>query len=297
MSIRQIIFEIETKQGLAKLYHRTPQGTGHPILFVHGFGSSASVWFSDDASLGFFFIDRGYDCWALHLSSDVSGEISTLAHEELLTAVHHIFTTRNQRITIIAHSMGGIIARVFTSPHFKHPYPLNKVERMIHGIALLAVPNHGVEAGDISQIETTVKSIRNMLLADKREEPLNIPPDLGLGFVQLTHKSQLIQRLNTPLVLNPNIRWINAVATYDRIVPRESALFSSSEVAKIPNFKQQEFECDHMAYPGVSTLKKVVKVIDLTTSSKLDEKLPFYPAIHRSEDVGTWILDELIKKQ
>ena len=265
---------------------------------IHGFGSSANVWFSDKNSLGFFFQDQGYDCWALHLSNDVSGEILTLAHEELLTAVHHIFTTKNQQVIIVAHSMGGIITRVFTSPHFEHPYPLNKIEKMIEGVALLAVPNHGVEAGDISQIESTVKTIRDMLAPEKKDEELSLPADLGLGFVQLTHKSQLIQRLNQPLVLNPNIRWINAVATYDKIVPRESALFKPEEIKKLNDFKQREFPCDHMAYPGASTLKKVAKVIDIvTTSSKLDEKIPIYPAIHRSTEVGQWIESELIKRK
>jgi esterase/lipase len=262
-----------------------------PILMVHGFGSNAEVWFTHEKSLGNFFKSQGYDCWALNLSNDVSGNIEILAHEDLLTSVDFIYRKKQEKVIIIAHSMGGIISRVFTSPHFTHPYPLGRIEEMIKGIALLTVPNHGVEMGDISRIEETVNTIRKLMKTDQK--PLT--SDFGLGFVQLTYKSHLIKTLNKPLVLNQNISWLNAVGTHDRVVPLKSALFSESEIDQLPSFSQQEFVCDHMVYPLASTLKKVIKATsNLLDSTKLDSKFIIYPAIHRYREVGEWIISKLI---
>ncbi len=205
---------------------------------VHGFGSNADIWFSHEKSLGNYFKNQGFDCWALDLSRDVAGNIEILAHEDLLTSVDFIFRKKNEKVLLITHSMGGIISRLFTSPHFTHPYPLDRIEEMIKGIALLTVPNHGVEIGDISKIEDTVNTIRKLMKSN--QEP--IESDFGLGFAQLTHKSKLIKTLNQPLVLNPNIAWVNVVGTHDRVVPLKSALFTDTEMEKIPNIIQREFD-------------------------------------------------------
>ncbi|MFX0084930.1 MAG: lipase family alpha/beta hydrolase [Candidatus Hodarchaeota archaeon] len=293
MSIKRAIYEIDTHQGLAGLNHQTLEARGSPVLMVHGFGSNADIWFAHKTSIGHFFKTQGLDCWTLDLSNAIAGNIEILAHEDLLTSVDFIYKKKQKKVVIVAHSMGGIIARVFTSPHFKHPYPLKRIEEMIKGIALLTVPNHGVEMGDISKIEETVNTIRKLMKPD--QEP--IESDFGLGFVQLTYKSHLIQTLNKPLVLNPNISWLNAIGTYDKVVPIKSARFSDSETNQLPKFVQKEFACDHMVYPLASTLQKVIKATSsLLDAPKLDSKFVIYPAIHRFQEVGEWIFTHLISK-
>ena len=258
---------------------------------VHGFGSSADVWFAYENSLGTYFREKHLDCWALNLSNAISGDILTLAHEDLLTSIDFIFKTRRKPVIIVSHSMGGIISRVFTSPHFKHPYPLDKIELMIKGIALLTVPNHGVGTADLSGIEETIQTLRNLVKDD--EEP--VASDLGLGFVQLTPKSNLITALNKSLPLNPNVTWLNCVGTFDKVVPRKTALFEESETRNIPNFNQREFPCDHMVYPFSSAIKKIIKAIPpLFEPSRLEAKLKIYPAIHRHQAVCDWILEQLV---
>ena len=233
-------------------------------------------------------MSKNLDCWALNLSNAVSGNIQTLAHEDLLTAIDFINNEQKQRVLIVSHSMGGIISRVFTSPNFNHPYPLPKIEDMIRGIALLTVPNHGVGTGDISRIEETVTKLRRFLKDD--QEP--IAADLGLGFIQLTPKSQLIRVLNKYIPLNPNITWLNAVGTFDKVVPLNSALFEDEETTDIPHFSQKEFPCDHMVFPFSSTIKKIVKAIpQFIDSTKLESRIKIYPAIHRYQAVGDWILE------
>ncbi|MFW9904650.1 MAG: esterase/lipase family protein [Candidatus Thorarchaeota archaeon] len=279
---------MDTQQGLAKLHHRTPDSTGPPVLFIHGFGSNAEIWFTYDDSLGNYFKAKQMDCWALNLSNAVTGNIKKLAHEDVLTTVDFIYKERNQAVLIISHSMGGIISRYFTSPYVDHPYPLHLIEPMIRAIALLTVPNHGVDTGDISRIEETVNVLRNFLKDDR--EPL--AADLGLGFFQLNRNSKLLRSLNTLPPLNPNITWLNAVGTYDKVVPKNSAFFEDFEFSKLPKFFQKEFPCDHMVYPFASTISKVLKAVPQFIESA-SQAIKIYPAIHRYESVGNWILNNV----
>jgi hypothetical protein len=265
---------------------------------LHGFGSSADVWFRYEDSLGNYFSNLDCDCWALNLSNAVSGNIITLAHEELLTSLDFIYRKKQQSVVLVAHSMGGIISRVLTSPHFSHPYKLDRTNEILKGIALLTVPNHGVGSTDLSKIEETVNFFRRMFKSDNQDfKPT--APDFGLGFAQLSLKSQLLSKLNQPLPLNPNIKWLNAVGIYDRVVPLTSACFEAEEIQNIPYFNQQEFPCDHMVFPFSGILKKLTNAIPEGTSatlSSLETKIKIYPAIHRYDKVGHWINEKLIKK-
>ncbi|UCE14443.1 MAG: alpha/beta hydrolase, partial [Candidatus Heimdallarchaeota archaeon] len=101
ISITQAIYEIDTQQGLAKLHHRTLDSSGSPVLFIHGFGSNAGVWFAYKNSLGNYFKEQQLDCWALNLSNAISGNIKGLAHEDLLAAVNFIYNERNQQPVLI----------------------------------------------------------------------------------------------------------------------------------------------------------------------------------------------------
>jgi pimeloyl-ACP methyl ester carboxylesterase len=284
MSITRTIFEIETSQGKADLIHTTRLSRDPPVLFLHGFGSSAEVWYAHKKSLGNYFKERGWDCWSLHLSNATVGNIQSLANEDLYTSVSFVFEKTQQPVLLVTHSMGGIIARVLTSPHFEHPYALAKLESMIKGIVLLTVPHHGVEAGDVKAIEETVQQIRDYFKIKKR-----MPADFGLGFIQLVSESTLLEELNKPPTLNPNIRWLNAVGKYDHVVPKKSAAFAPSEISA-PFFEQKSFDCDHMVYPFNDLLQKITgRLSDIATLFR--SSLRIYPAIHRSPEVGDWIID------
>jgi esterase/lipase len=284
MSINRVIYEIETSQGTAGLYHITRLASGLPVLFVHGFGSNADIWFAHTDSLGNFFQNRGMDCWSLRLSNATTGNIPLLANEDLFVAISHIHEKRNQEVLVITHSMGGIIARVLTSPQFEHPFPLATLEPKIRGIVLLTVPNHGAELGDVTKLEESARQLRKYLKWEK-----SISPDFNLGFIQLTSKSTLIQNLNTPPILNPNITWLNAVGKHDHIVPVKSASFSPKEVS-IPSFEQKGFDSDHMVYPFAKALHKIADTIG-EIATIFGSSFKIYPAIHRTKGVGEWILE------
>jgi hypothetical protein len=180
--------------------------------------------------------------------------------------------------------MGGIISRVLTSPQFEHPFPLATLEPKLKGIVLLTVPNHGVEAGDITVFEDSINQIRNYLKMEKQ-----ISPDLDLGFIQLTAKSNLLEKLNSQPVLNPNIYWLNAVGKHDHVVPVKSASFKKSEITA-PHFEQRGFDSDHMVYPFASTLQRITDRIG-EISPVFSSFIKLYPAIHRTKAVGDWILE------
>ena len=289
MSISRVIYEIKTSQGVAKLiqqYRVNRSSTDPPVLFLHGFGSNGEVWFTYPDSLGNYFEKKKFNCWSLQLSNATTGNIQSLANEELYTAISFIYDQTKRPIIVITHSMGGIIARVLTSPQFEHSFPLATLEPKIKGIVLLTVPNHGVEGGKIQKIEETAVQLRDYLKLDT-----TISPDFGLGFIQLASKSTLLKRLNSEPVLNPNIPWLNAVGKHDHVVPVKSASFRASEISA-PSFEQRGFDCDHMVYPFSSTLQKITdKLHEITTI--FGSSLQLYPAIHRSKEVGDWILDIL----
>jgi hypothetical protein len=157
---------------------------------------------------------------------------------------------------------------------------------MVKAIVLLTVPNHGVEGGEIQKIEETAEQLRDYFKIDTK-----ISPDFGLGFIQLVSKSTLLRRLNSEPVLNPNITWLNAIGRYDHVVPIESAAFKRQEITA-PSFEQRSFDCDHMVYPFSKTLQKIAgRLHEIATI--FGSSLQLYPAIHRSKEVGDWILDVL----
>ncbi|MHA2055312.1 MAG: lipase family alpha/beta hydrolase [Candidatus Hodarchaeales archaeon] len=286
MSLRRVIYEIETSQGMASLYHITRKSKGLPVLFVHGFGSNADIWFSYKDSLGIYFQSKRYDCWSLNLSNSITGNILSLANEDLWTAISFIHERKEKPVLIVAHSMGGIITRVLTSPNFEHPFPLATLEKKILGIVLLTVPNHGVDGTDIKKIEDSAFQIKQVLKIKTK-----ISPDFDLGFVQLLSSSALIRQLNSQPILNPNIHWLNAVGRYDHVVPVKNASFTKTEV-NFESFDQRVFGSDHMVYPFSHALQKITeKVNELATI--FGSSFQIYPAIHRTKEVGDWIRDKV----
>ncbi|MFW9853637.1 MAG: alpha/beta fold hydrolase [Candidatus Thorarchaeota archaeon] len=292
MSLDAVIYQIKTEFGIAKLVHHNPSSKGPPILFVHGFGSSGEIWFRYEDSLGNYLSLKGIDCWSLTLSNAVYANILDLAENDLLTSLELIYEKKQHRVTIISHSMGGIITRVMTSPNFRHSIELTRIEEMLYGIVLLTVPNHGITRGNRSKMEEFFNSVQQVLSKER------LPPDLGLGFFQLTPKSQLLSRLNQDPILNPNLQWLNAIGKYDWIVPTTSASLPMAEISNDLNLTQKEFPCDHMTYPFDNTLKRLSQFAQRAIPDTLDvpwdmieSKMTWRPAIHRYPPVGDWILE------
>ena len=102
LSITRGIYEIETINGLAELTHTTLTSDGFPILFVHGFGSHGDIWFKFKNSLGNIFRKKGFDTWSLSLSDPIGGNLTHLAHQDLLASVNFIYNKKG-KMRIITH--------------------------------------------------------------------------------------------------------------------------------------------------------------------------------------------------
>jgi pimeloyl-ACP methyl ester carboxylesterase len=272
--LRSEIFEIDTQQGIAQLLHQTLESQGHPVLLIHGFGSTMEIWFKYSDSIGNYFVEQDLDVWALELSDAITGNIKLLAHEDLLASLHYIHKKHRRKVWIISHSMGGIISRYLVSNNISHPYPLKKITKMINGVTLLATPNYGVGSSKGEGILDLFDRLKNFFL-DQKE----IPSETNIAFLQLTKSSKLIQRLNRgKFLLHPAIRWQNGYGLYDKLIPIENAKFKEDELDAEILLKQKEFPVDHMVYPFVDIIKYFEKV---------------FPAIHRYKPVAEWILNDL----
>lgn len=288
MSITKGIYEIETKNGLAELVHTTLSSNGFPILFVHGFGSHGDIWFKFKDSIGNIFKSEGFDVWTLSLSNPISGNLTDLAHEDLLTSINFIYQKKG-KLRIIAHSMGGLILRYLLKDEVKHPYPVKKVIQMIEGVTMLATPNHGIKYQQMEQISNIMDKIMGIIPVD--DEKLKSFPYFNQAYFQLIYSSGIIKSLNeNGEVLNSSVRWQNGIAIHDNLVPIESAKFDPSEFPKNIRLIQEAFPCDHMAYPLTD---KLMKSLSAFKDLKKFFSNHIYPPIHRYEPVAKWIIEDI----
>lgn len=261
--IQEDLYEIDTRQGMAWLLHKTPNSVQTPILLIHGFGSGPEIWVDSSDSLGNHLIHKGADVYVLDLSNSVWGDLTILAHEEVWAALKFVFEKRNQQVHLIGHSLGGLIARFLVSRHFDHPYSISSVTRMINNISLLATPNHGIN------MQSKAKNVWERFHNYFRSK---------MFLFQLDPHSKLITGLNQREALIPEIKWKNAVGLYDRIVPVSSARFEENEIPSRVTLEQRVFSVDHMVFP-------------LSKLTQLFRKV--HPAIHHSPEVTLWILDDI----
>ncbi|MFX0087190.1 MAG: esterase/lipase family protein [Candidatus Hodarchaeota archaeon] len=259
MSIEQAIYEIKTSHGKARLINKTIDRTGFPILFVHGFGSSPSIWFKYHDSLGKFFLEKEeIDVWSLGISNAIRGDIELLAKEDLYASLNFIYKRSETQIHIIAHSVGGIMVRFLLCPHFNHSHL--KAEEFVRGVTLLSVPNHGTNKFKSDKIWNMMSLITNYISFNQL-------------FVQVLKSSSLISSLNHHRpCLNPKVKWQNAISTFDNLIEPESMRFTEEELSEI-DIEQREFPCDHIVYP----LKWFFN--------------DNYPPIHRYSPVAEWIYE------
>jgi pimeloyl-ACP methyl ester carboxylesterase len=193
---------------VARIKNRTPRSKGL-ILFIHGLGGdSAATWGRfPDFLLQNSSIARRYATaslsyptaiWRLPFSRKTP-RIQVLA-AALRTQINQRFRDYND-ITLVCHSLGGIIARQYALEEIKRDNPLK-----VTGLVLFAVPNNGAQLATVGQYV----SWRHWQLK------------------QLSKESDFLDLLNND--------WINMKASdrfrmkyvdgmQDRVVDRSSALF------------------------------------------------------------------------
>ncbi len=104
-----------TYQG-SKISYRVT-GSGRPVMLVHGFAETGSLW--DDQVK---YLSRSYQCIVPDLpGSGASEALSDNSIEEMCEALHTIVHQEQlERVTMIGHSMGGYITLAFAENYYNH---------------------------------------------------------------------------------------------------------------------------------------------------------------------------------
>lgn len=159
--------DVVTDDGAQVQLHRHP-ADGPPVLVVHGIASNARFWdLTAERSLALALNQAGYDAWLLDLrghggaTHDAAGHpqragwtVDDYGRYDVAAAVDHVRqATGYDRVGYIGHSMGGMVAAVYTAWHgddalaaltvmgspldFRHPEPLLVAGRQAMAAATL----------------------------------------------------------------------------------------------------------------------------------------------------------------
>lgn len=286
------IWNIQQEHGTAILEQKSKNNNYPSVLFLHGFASNRDVWFKWEDSMGRRALKKDkYDVYTLDMTNSYFGNIKELS-KDLFYATKIIHENdsligKKTKIKIVAHSMGGIVARfMLNSDNFKSKVNFSS---WISDVNLLAVPNHGIKASDNLRILDIISKMQNIV--DKR--------NMQTAFQQLEAQSSLIKSLNKKgNSLSSSVMWKNAIGLNDDVVNKETAEFKEDELPKNCELEQKYFNVNHMVYPFSTTLKRLSLMEGPSIIDPLIEpitelfKNQQYPAIHRSKEVYEWIFNK-----
>ena len=123
---------------LLPLAYGQPSEGPLPVLLIHGYASNALVWREWEERLN----DRGIPAHAVTFSGDDECGTSEEHADELIQIVEDFKTdTQRDKINIVAHSKGGLDARLYlaTNPSNDH----------VANLIMIGTPNAGSELADI----------------------------------------------------------------------------------------------------------------------------------------------------
>lgn len=167
-----------------------------PVLFVHGYQTEASIF----NTMKEYLIKKGYDASALTYKSTLGAASGAKELEAYIKKKKQEYLSKGiqvSRFTLIAHSMGGLVARYYTcSEAFISNQDVNK-------LIFLAVPHQGSPWASLGTAYYDDEGIRDLV----PESPL------------LTQK--LPAMLNKGL--NHQIQTANIIVEYDEVVSPMSA--------------------------------------------------------------------------
>ncbi|MFW9914836.1 MAG: esterase/lipase family protein [Candidatus Thorarchaeota archaeon] len=281
------MIEIDTSNGTALLQDPMPN-PGPPILFVHGFNSSSEIWLDTEDEEGFASIaaNHGFDPWLLDLSDPNLGDIRKLATEDLHKSIRMVYQKKKQKLRLVCHSMGGLLARIVTTENLLPDVPGFLSAPHLREIAMLATPNHGYVSGEtFSDLIRAVESILDLFASDSLKKSLARP------FFQML-PGTLLSRLNKDPPLCPFLSWKNGVALEDLVIPTDSAMFGKIETISIPRFEQCLFHASHME--GREHWERMSNQARDLLKKKRTFNLHYleYPPIYRHPEVAEWLFSK-----
>jgi len=162
--------------------HETPThlSTGHPILLIHGVGIAPlpPQGDCDDTFMNLkdYLEDMGYDVWSFNYNTARWIEITAGNLERAISGILQQKLDANyqgnKKVTIISHSMGGLVTRAYIQNYGLRyaPFP-PMTERIYYNndidiVIMTGTPNHGSVWGAINYaaaIEPHARQINNAL--------------------------------------------------------------------------------------------------------------------------------------
>lgn len=195
--------DVPTADGAMVRLHRHP-ADGPPVLVVHGIASNARFWdLSPERSLAVALNNAGYDAWLLDLRGhgeatlDAAGRrqrqgwsIDDYGRHDLPAAIDHVRqATGYDKVGYVGHSMGGMVAAVYTAWHgddhlaalavlgspldFRHPEPLLHIGRhfMATGTMFARIPVPAVSKMSAPIRELPMHADDILFAASNMDEP------------------------------------------------------------------------------------------------------------------------------
>ncbi|MBN1501743.1 MAG: hypothetical protein JW982_16405 [Spirochaetes bacterium] len=167
-----------------KKYFRSGKAAPYPLVFIHGIANEESAWsktaglisdstffkmrFMDDKSVYHDFYGTPPEHWVWTVSyytprpvkESLTGSISLYSKrlEEMLKIIKKI--TNSSKVILIAHSMGGLVARNFMSLNMEN-------WNMVYKILTVGTPNTGVPlslniVGQLKELKQNSRFIQNL---------------------------------------------------------------------------------------------------------------------------------------
>lgn len=81
-----------------------------PVLLLHGFSSNNASWMDIAPDI----YNAGYDVWCLDWNANHDRDLQATGEQTVKEMVEHIVEKTGQKVFIIGHSFGGVLAKIYT---------------------------------------------------------------------------------------------------------------------------------------------------------------------------------------
>ncbi|MDJ0896457.1 MAG: alpha/beta fold hydrolase [Alphaproteobacteria bacterium] len=169
---------------------KTGEATCGTVVLVHGLDDPGLVW----RSLAPALVDGGHEVWYLNYPNDQPIADSAIFFAERL---HDLRSRGSTGIAIVAHSMGGLVAReTLTSPQIDYPRRVAEGKApTVHQLIMVGTPNHGSELARF-RIFAEIRDQSVALAQGKAHWLRGIVDGAGEAKIDLLPESEFLTRLN-----------------------------------------------------------------------------------------------------
>jgi pimeloyl-ACP methyl ester carboxylesterase len=160
------------------------------VILVHGLDEPGKVWMNLAPAL----VEKGFPVWTMTYPNDQPITESAQFFLECIES-HRLAKTKN--ISIVAHSMGGLVAReMLTQPSLSYTEKVDKKELpAVWQLIMVGTPNHGSELARF-RIFTEFREQIASLFSEKHHWLQGILDGAGEAGIDLTPGSSFLERLN-----------------------------------------------------------------------------------------------------